>query len=254
MIKMKRGLFKLFALMIGSALIFTSCLDDGNSTTDFWVDYGEIVMAPIDPAAASEQNMDIIAQESYKIRLDNGTMLNIIYNMVPNHPVVNGQRIIADYTILAENPTAQSTTQPRSYDVKLNYLYDVLSKPPVLASKVNTEEQQDSLGRNKINIVDAWMGQKYLNINFQIFRRDPNIAHMISLVVDDEQSSATDLYVKLRHHAKGDTESIAALGRVSFNMSQIVNEIESGASVNVHLSWDSYDSGTKEHTIIFKKQ
>ncbi|MEN6618296.1 MAG: NigD-like C-terminal domain-containing protein, partial [Rikenellaceae bacterium] len=160
----------------------SGCTKDGYDLDNYWLSYGEVI----------GENPD------YKIKLDDGTILNITINRVSPLNVTGGQRVLANYTIVGSEQNSGSAT---SRNVILNYLYDVLSKSPLFSNEVATPEKQDSLGYDKVDISDAWVSSKYLNIHFDVFRQNPNLRHMVNLVVDKNRSTVSQAYLTFRHNA-----------------------------------------------------
>lgn len=237
---MKGRFFKLASFFILLAISFTSCTKEGVDLGDFYLSYGVIV----------GENPD------YSIKLDNGTILSIEVNRVPQKVVDNGQRVLVDYTILREadhSPVTEGQFAIEPVPVILNYIYDILTKNVIPSSSVNTVEKSDSIGHDYIAVTDSWIGSKYLNINFEILRESPNKTHMISLIYDEVNSTATDKYFILRHNAFGDRRAYSSLGRVSFDIENILSAIGTGSTVNMHLDWEGYYSGDQTKTIVFKK-
>ncbi len=232
---MLKPISRFFSLLIIIVGITSGCTKDGYDLGNYWLGYGEIIGKSPD----------------YQIRLDNGKILNITANKVSQSNVSDGQRVIADYTIVGDEQQNGSVT---SQNVILNYLYNVLKKRPLLSSEVSSSEKQDSLGYDPVEISDAWVSSKYLNINFSVLRQMPELKHLVNLVVDQERSTASQVYVTFRHNAFDDSPALNSYGRVSFDISSILNGISTGASIDLHLNWKSYNAGEKMYTIKYTKQ
>lgn len=94
----------------------------------------------------------------------------------------------------------------------------LLTKMPVYLSEL-TPDEIDSLGTDPIDIENAWFGAgEYLNIEFIIFVNDPQKAHFLNLVVDEEKSTPEEVFVTLRHNAFKDETRQKGWGRVSFDI------------------------------------
>lgn len=235
---MKGRFLKLASLIIFFTILFSSCTKEGMDLGKFYLSYGVIV----------GENPD------YSIKLDNGTMLRIEINRVPQKVVDDGQRVLVDYTILNDESYNPATGgQFATQSVIINYIYDILTKNSIPSSVINTVEKSDSIGHDYINVTDSWIGSDFLNVHFEIFRESPVKIHMISLIYDEERSTASNKYFILRHNAFGDRRVYASFGRVSFNIKDVIEDISAGSTVNVHLEWEGYFSGTQSETIIFKK-
>ncbi len=179
---MLKSIIKSLSLVLIILGLTSGCTKDGYDLDNYWLSYGEVI----------GENPD------YKIKLDDGTILNITINRVSPLNVTGGQRVLANYTIVGSEQNSGSAT---SRNVILNYLYDVLSKSPLFSNEVATPEKQDSLGYDKVDISDAWVSSKYLNIHFDVFRQNPNLRHMVNLVVDKNRSTVSQAYLTFRHNA-----------------------------------------------------
>lgn len=234
---MKRRIISFIALLFAGLALF-SCSKEGTDLDKFYLSYGVVV----------GDNPD------YKIKLDNGMTLIIDINRVPNFDVKDGQRVLADYTPINNLPEGTPTLLPVTETrVILNYLYDILSKDYLNATDIDTDEKRDSIGYDYINVNDAWIGSKFLNIHFEFYMNNPNLRHMVNLVYDEIRSDEDDIYLTFKHNAKNDMPVYRAFGRVSFDIEDLLNEIDPGKSVNIHLSWDAYYAGNRSHTITYRK-
>jgi hypothetical protein len=159
----------------------------------------------------------------------------------------DGKRLVVDCTVLRKLDNA---TTGKVYYVKVNQVYDVLTKYPVMQSFLNTKERDDSIGHDSINLHEIWFANAYLNMNFGIYRSDPGIKHFINLVVDDSKSTPNDVYAELRHKAYSDLRSVYSLGNISFNVSGLV--VSPKTSVRIHLSRKTYSGEMKTDTVTYE--
>lgn len=155
-----------------------------------------------------------------------------------------GKRVIVDYTIIREH---ESASMLKSYYVRLNSVYDVLTKTVVKKSFLNTTAREDSIGHDPINIRNYWFANDYLNIDFMLYRNNPGVKHFVNLVVDDSKSTADDVYLELRHNAYFDLQTISTWGNVSFKVADLV--VPPKTSVKLHLSRFTYDGAVKTDTL-----
>ncbi len=233
---MKRSLLRLAAATLLVMTFAAGCEKDEHNRGEFLISYGEIADG----------------SPGYSIRLDNGVILEIVRNHIPYASVKVGQRIIADYKIAGGRVQVNDSTA--KYPVELNDLYNVLSKPALYSGNINTPAQQDSIGNDRSEVVDAWISSKYFNINFNIFRNNPNITHMVNLVVDEENSTPEKIYLKFRHNSRGDAPFYRMFGRVSFDISPILSKLEKGKQVKFILSWDGLHNNTPTREIRFTRK
>ena len=234
---MKRRLMN-FIVVLFAGIALVSCTKDSADAGKFYLDYGVIVGNKPD----------------FKIKLDNGLTLIIDVNKIPEFAVTDGQRVLVDYTPLNPLPDGAQTFAPVTESrVILNYLYDILTKDYLEASQIDTKEKRDSIGYDYINVRDAWIGSKYLNVNFEFYMNNPSIRHMINVIYDDVRSTDKDLYFTIKHNAKNDANHFRAFGRVSFDIEDLLQDIGAGESANIHIQWDGYDFGNQSKTFTYKK-
>ena len=178
-------------------------------------------------------------KDNFKILLDDSTTLNIVENHTKEFEVKDGQRVIADFSILETATPAPTSSTEKELNVRLNYLYDVLCKAPNYLSKLSME-QIDSLGDNRAELLDGWISAKYFNFVFEFSRYDLDIKHMVSLIYDDKKSNSEELYFTFKHNAFEDKQAQLVRGRVSFDISDILATIQPDSSVKVNISWEGY--------------
>jgi len=165
---------------------------------------------------------------------DNGGRLKVGSSAIPYYRPLDGQRIIADYSITASTP--QSSIY--SHVVRLNDVYEVLTKGIFEV----TPATQDSIGNDKVRINDIWIGGNYLNIEFEFMGY--NRVHYINLV-KDASKSYTDgkVHLEFRHNANDDYPDYIKSGIVSFNLNSLRNNIDEKVNLVIHAN-EFYNSGS----------
>jgi hypothetical protein len=224
-----------------SVFLFFSCLDDDD---DIYVSYGVI--------------QNTTSRDNYEILTDKGNTL-VVTKSYTSAAIEDGKRILANYEILSDKDKSKKV-----YEVKVNGFYHLLSKPVVNESFILEDEEarRDSIGNDPFNVVDAWFGGDYINIDFNLFySRNSNEKHMINLIYDDTQATADTIYLTLRHNAYGEVPDNGhslyhAWGRCSFKIADLLPE--GITSKPVKLMWTQYygnDFDTKEYFDmgVFKK-
>mgnify|MGYP000944187463 FL=1 len=216
-----------WVLVLGM-LLLSSCLqDDEDSWSNFYISYGVVHTS----------------QSGFVIRTDGGNTLRILENRHQTYPLQDGKRLIVNYTILGTNPTG--------YDVRINELADLLTKNPVSSSALSPH-QQDSIGNDPIEITDIWLGgEKYLNINFSIYRNDPGLLHFVNLVVNDEVSTAERKVLQFRHNEYDDDRVRLVPGRVSFDVSSLL--AQDLDSVKLVVTWKTYNQSVRKDSGYYKR-
>lgn len=168
----------------------------------------------------------------FYLKLDNDKVLYTSISELKYYRPKDGQRIIANYRVL-------SSTNDTSL-VQLLDVYEVLTKD---VYKIKPEEQ-DSIGDDKINIRNIWIGSDYLNVEFDYPGYD--MIHFINLVSDSTKTYNDDkVHLEFRHNDNGDYPSYAKWGMASFRLSYL-KSIASADSVNIVIHANVYGSSTKQ--------
>ncbi|MBQ4279521.1 MAG: NigD-like N-terminal domain-containing protein [Rikenellaceae bacterium] len=207
--------FGLFGLVVALATGFASCNND-DDREPYWASYGVVRET----------------QESYDIVRDDGKVLYVEVNQ-SNQRVEDGQRVLANYAILGD--------EPDGFRVKLYALYDVLTKKPVSQSFIDADKlhRTDSIGVDPIITNDAWFGGNFLNVYFTILHSNSSQQHFINLVYDDLKSTADELFFELKHNDYDDPRRMYGTGVVSFDLSGLMPAGRD--KVKVTLTWTDYD-------------
>jgi hypothetical protein len=161
------------------------------------------------------------------LQLDDSTLLWTAATAFHNYAPKNGQRVIANYTLLAD----KRPTGMYDYDVRLNDVYEVLTKPIFNI----TPATQDSIGNNPIEVTNAWIGSHFLNVEFAFFGFDR--VHYINLVKDDAKSyDDGKIHLEFRHNARGDSPMYRRYGIVSFDISSLIDPTVTEIPLVMHVN------------------
>lgn len=220
--------FALFAMLL-SVVGLTSCLDDDKHE---WLHMKECWGTVIG------------TQDEFKIVTDLGNTLLVVENDNPSFQVKDSMRVVATFTELGQKGE-------NVYEIRINGIRQLLTKTPLYSSQLN-EQQVDSIGRDPIEAMYAWFGEgKYLNIEFCVYFSDPQTAHMLNLVVDEERSTDERVYVKLTHKAFDDVMTYKGYGRVSFDIADLIPEGKD--QIIVVLEWTDYAQLPQTISGIFRR-
>lgn len=203
---------KKIILLLGlvSAFAFTSCDDnDGYSLDNYWIG-----MATVDKISDSSNDFYLI--------LDNGDKLWPAATNLPLYNPKDGQRVVANYTILSDGNNRYD------HDIKLNDVYQVLTKPVMELTQANA----DSIGNDPLRVIDAWVGSDYLNIEFEY--PGYNKRHMVNLVYSDLFDNGGDaVNLQFRQNGYGDEKRYWYRGIVSFDLTKLKKEGQTSVKLKV---------------------
>lgn len=189
-----------YYLLIMLLPVFTACENDENY---YSYNNNRVDIATVKNAGLSSK---------FSFLLDNNQLMQITQTEVPTFIPKDGQRIIANYSILSV--TKVDTTYTRN--VRLNDVYSVLTKG---VFKI-TPATQDSIGHDSITIRDMWIANDFLNVEFAYLGN--NKIHYINLV-SDASKVYTDgkIHLEFRHNGNGDAPTYYLKGLVSFNLKSL---------------------------------
>lgn len=222
---MRKWSFILLSMVVVSMVpTLQSCDDDGYSLGDF-----VIRMATV----------RAIGGNTYYLEIDNGKKLWPAATNIPMYRPTDGQRVIADFTLLADN------FQGYDHAIKVNYLYDVRTK------MVETLEagSEDTFGDDPVLITDIWVGSKYLNVEFNI-NLPVNKRHSVHLIRNDNITDPGDgyTYLEYRYNTNSDVSGYWASTMVSFNLGEYgPGSVYKGIKVRIN----SAKNGVRELTFDF---
>ncbi|MGL4908324.1 MAG: NigD-like protein [Bacteroidales bacterium] len=197
--KRMRFLFMLSAVTL-SSIVITSCKDDdGYSLDKYWLSIATI-------------KTDGLEGDDYYLQRDNGSKLWVASQNFFYRPK-NNQRAMVNYTLLSD--------QVGDYDhfVRVNGISHILTKGIIELNAQNA----DSIGNDKLEVEDIWVGSDYLNIIFGYNTSNNGVIHYINLVDNTTLTPASSdtVYLELRHNARSDIEQYGARGIVSFYLPSI---------------------------------
>lgn len=202
----------LIALTVLSSLFFTSCSDDdGYSLGKYWV------------GIATVENQE--GGPYFFFDLDDGTRMWTAATGLPYYSPANGQRIIANYTILSDKSSGSSY----DHDVRLNDVYQILTKDMVAI----TSENNETLSNDPITIKDIWVGGDHLNVEF-VFA-GYNKVHFINLGRDASKDyNDGKIHLEFRHNAYDDSPSYKMWGMASFRLEPLQAEGTESLTLVIH--------------------
>lgn len=206
-------------------MVLQSCDDDGYSLNNFVVGMATVR----------------VNGGSYYLEADNGRTLFPAASQIYYRPV-DGQRVVAEYTLLYDNYYGYD------HGVRVNYIYNVLTK------KVEelTEENEEEIGNDPTLIHDWWLGGNYLNVKFWMYLPQTH-KHRVSLVRNTLEEAPEDDYIHLefRYNDFDDVTPYERLGIVSFNLKEYFSEEVLGEYLGIKIKYNDRNEGEKFATIVF---
>ncbi len=210
-------------ILLASVLILgmVSCDDDSYSLDKFWMD-----IATVNDSS-----------DSYDFTLDNGSQLSVAATSTSYKPKY--KRVIINYTILGDvEGTGEGTT---NHYVKLNRIYDVLTKEPIYIAP-DDQNKQDSIGNDPVKIYSIWEGGDYLNIYYGV-NVGGGATHYINLVSAEPLNEAVNsdvVKLEFRHNKNDDPEHYGAKNYVSFDLKPFRKD--NSGTVNFEISVKEFGS------------
>lgn len=222
---------KLLTGIIVLFLIISCNNDDVNSNDKNW----QAIATVENPTLATEFNF----------RLDNGDLMHTNTTALLNYKPKDGQRIIANYSIIEPTLPASSTIKS---NVRLNDAYEILTKG---IFKIKPA-QQDSIGNDQIEIKSIWVGSDYLNVEFVYLGYNKN--HYVNLVSDDAKTYTDNkVHLEFRHNANSDYPSSSKWGMASFDLRSLKVNHSPNDSVKLVIHTKEYGTTTdKTYPLTYK--
>ena len=161
--------------------------------------------------------------------LDDYSIDSDVYGkLMPKNPnIINsfnadsiGQRVLININFPNEND--KDSKEDSGKEVTIYDLYKVLTKNAD-DLRLNNEESIDNFGNDDIQITNAYISNKHLNIEFNIGGNNTTIPHRISLLLTENTQIDDEglLEVELRHNKNSDYGNKLYWGVVSFTLSSI---------------------------------
>jgi len=206
-----------FTLILLIMPLLQSCLDDDNSDGQTRFTIG---------------TLKVIEEKEYYFNLDDGDkMYPSDTTHIHNYNLVDGQRVFIHFLPLEEDVPGYE------YNVKLIQIENILTKDIIPL----TEETADSIGNDRINTTELWMGGGYLNIEYQFFHSgNEEKKHMLNLVTNEtaEAPEPEDDYISLefRHNAYNDEQRQPGWGVVSFKLDEIAEQLKGKKGLKIFVN------------------
>ncbi len=211
-------------------LMLAACSDDeGYSLDNFVIDIATV--------ENPENNT------AFFLNLDNNKRLWTAASNLKYYRPKDGQRVIANYTLLSDKPAGASY----NHNIKLNDVYEVLTKG---IFKI-TPATQDSIGNDFVYIRDMWIGSDFLNVRFDY--PGGNKIHFINLVSDSRKTySDGKIHLEFRHNANGDYPHFNLSGIVSFNLKSLQTAGKSQVDIVVHTREFNMPTSGNTYNLTYK--
>ncbi len=231
---MKKLKYMLWGLcLLATTPFFTSCLDDKEDLT-----YG----------ISSEMQLStvrLLDNDKLYFEFDDG---NTLYpndgSVLRNYDAQDGQRVFVYYNLLEEK------VEGYTYHGDIRLIQDILTKQIIPL----TEETEDSIGDDRINVVEMLIAGGYLNLSFQYYgTHTEDNKHMLNLVQNETIEYPESDYIPLefRHNAYDDYPSCIGWGYVCFNLESIEELIEEKKGLEIRIR--TINDGIIYERIDFKK-
>lgn len=218
---MKRSVLATVISVVLLGYAFSSCSKEGYSLDNFLVTCATAVA--IDP-------------QNYYLQTDGGDKLWVAASNVYSRPL-DGERLIIDVTLLSD--------EMDGYDhyVRLNSYSSIKTKPVVEL----TEQNSDSIGHDKIQVLDLWYAGNHMNVVFGINMGGERV-HFVNLVSNPTTPYPKDgkVHLELRHNANGDKETFSRKFIVNFDVRKFIVD---NNPVTFVIHADTYKEGAKSYEV-----
>lgn len=221
---MKRLHLCLLTIMMIALPVLQSCSDDDGYSLGHFVERLATVK--------------VISGNTYYLEIDNGKTLWPAATNVGWYKPIDGQRVIANYTLLYDNFSGYD------HAIRVNFLQNILTK----RIEDLTEDNEEEIGNDPVNITKngIWIGGKYLNIDFLI-NLPQSQKHRVSLVRNTlvEESEDGYLHLEYRYNDFGDVTGYWRRSIVSFNIGELLTEESMATYKGIKFKFNFADVGEK---------
>ncbi|MDR2470167.1 MAG: NigD-like protein [Tannerella sp.] len=202
------------------AFLGNSCDNSGYSLGDVW--YSLVTVRPLDGA--------------YYLTTDKGTSLWPAATDIHWYKPKEKHRALAFYTLLSD--------EFHGYDhaIKVLSIQDILTKP---IAEDKGEENDTHYGDDPVKILDMWIGDGYLNVEFG-FNYGGSVKHFINLLKASDVN--TPYAFEFRHNAYHDSAYERRKGLVSFDLSTLDT---GGQEVELSIRVKTFE-GDKNYTVKYQ--
>ena len=176
-----------------------ACDDDGYSLGDFRISIATVVPE---------------GEQSYSLVLDNGDKLLPVATDVYYKPQAN-QRVFVNYTLLSDRKEGYK------HDIKINDIWDILTKPIINL----TEQSEDSIVNDPIQVNEFWIGDNYLNASFSFNygHVKPHAINMVRNTMENEENQSV-LELEFRHNSYNSPYNTLFDGFACFNLKPFIQD------------------------------
>lgn len=213
--------FLLTAVVLFSAMIFQSCLDDDDNEN--WALRYPNALVTVKP----------LSESSFFLQLDDSTTL-LPTNMTASPYGAKEVRALINFDEVNEPSEGYNKA------VHINWMDSILTKN--MAPDFGTDN--DSIyGTDPVEIINDWVTiaeDGYLTLRFRTIWGDRNKAHFVNLLAS--QNPENPYEVEFRHNAHGDIYGSEGDGLVAFKLDSLPDT--DGKTVKLKLKWKSF-SGDK---------
>ncbi|ASB50619.1 NigD1/NigD2 family lipoprotein [Alkalitalea saponilacus] len=174
---------------------------------------------------------------TFLIEADDGTILRPIEYPSDYDEIIEGKRVFFYF----KHVDAGRDDQNFDYSIRIQAMQDVLTKGILNVDS----EGRDTLKRDPVRIINAWIGKSYLNVEFSFFGHEK--AHIFDLLLDPgEQYKGGFTTLDFHHDARNDKQYYNLRGIISFDLTEL--QKESVDSINIFFRADD-DSFTSRELI-----
>ena len=180
-------------------------------------------------------------ETTFFMQTDDSTRLWTAATSLKYYRPKDGQRLIANYTLLSNKPDSAAY----DHDVKLNDMYEVLTKGIFAV----TPDTQDSIGNDNVYIEDMWIGSHFLNVEF-VYPGSSQL-HFINLVSDTSKTyDDGKIHLEFRHNANNDYPAYNRRGIVSFDLKSLETQATDTLQIVVHTK--EFEFGEKTYNFTYE--
>lgn len=199
------------------------------------LDSNETWPADTNLAIVTVRLKDAAEPANYYLVLENGKTVNPIAGAaVTSYKAVEGQRAFAYLRFIEEG----RSTRSNEYDhhAEVFYVENILTKDIIDL----TPATADSIGDDRINLIQSWISNGYVTLEFQLYgSNEKDKKHMLNLVTNTENVLVDDenyINLEFRHNAFNDDPFTLNDGLVSFKLDKVAEELKTAKGLKIRVN------------------
>ncbi len=213
---MKRFLI-LPLLLIG--LLFNGCVNDNDDYDPEYLELGVVYGSTV---------------SNFSIKTDSKLTLYPAEVLPSSYGISDGQRVMVRYTIIEDVENLSD-----EYTVSVKAIAKIATKPVL-----HVEDRRDTLKSDPVQIINVWIAQNFLNVEFNYGLNDEDHYFYIAMDPENQLESGSPIILDFHHNANNDVSYTTVRGLLSIPIA----ELQDISATKINLRFISNDGLSTAYT------